>query len=233
MFSNLISLAHFCDKHGPRVLLVTQCAENSEELLLPSYPTDSYCESCLINFGGFKDEGLCSMRTKLQSKHYVSTQYSSIRYQLLYSIVRYMFSEETMSYDGSPLVFYDNSKGLNLVIGFKLQDANARGNERRYGLILTLDSHDHLKDMALLSHHWEFIINGFNKMVGYIKKLRDDEIERKNRNETCGEFTPIVGAYLRGNKLKEPRNLANLTNDELIFVRLHKWNTFMLDVLGK
>lgn len=137
-----------------------------------------------------------------------------------------------MTYDGSPLTFYDQSRGLNLVIGFKLQDNDARGDERRYGLILTIDSPDHASAMKLLSRHWEFVNYSFNKVIQYTKQQREDELRRRQISESYGEFTPMAGSYLRGNKLKIPRNLAYLTNDDLLFVRLHKWNTYMLDVLN-
>ncbi|CAR21162.1 UDENN FLCN/SMCR8-type domain-containing protein [Lachancea thermotolerans] len=227
----LISLAHFCDKHGPRILLGTQFAKDGEELFLPDYPTDTYCDSCSIHFPG-SDKSSRSMRSTLHSIDYVSTNYPSVRYQLISSVIRHIFSEETMTYDGSPLTFYDQSRGLNLVIGFKLQDNDARGDERRYGLILTIDSPDHASAMKLLSRHWEFVNYSFNKVIQYTKQQREDELRRRQISESYGEFTPMAGSYLRGNKLKIPRNLAYLTNDDLLFVRLHKWNTYMLDVLN-
>lgn len=232
MSSMLISLSHFCDKHGPRILLVTQAAINGstgDELLVPTYPTDSYCDSCLLHFPRASTSDIRSLKSNIGSQCFVSTQYSSIRYQLLTLIIRRSFSEETMIYDGMPLVFYDDIRGLNLVMGFKLNDENARGNERRYCIIFTIDSKDHKSSMQLVSENWNFITGGFDRMIKYIRNSHKEQIEKKNNtaNENSN-FSLLGGAYLRGNKVKVPRNLAALTQDEELFVRLHKWNSFLL-----
>ena len=189
----LITLAHFCDKHGPRILLGTQFATDGEELLLPDYPTDTYCDSCSIHFPCY-DKSSRSMRSTLHSVEFVSTNYPSLKYQLIYSVIRHMFSEETMTYDGTPLTFYDQGKGLNVAVGFKLQDSDARGDERRYGLLLTIDSPDHAASMELLSRHWDFVNYSFSKIIQYTKQRRDDEVRRKASNESYGDFTPMAGS---------------------------------------
>lgn len=233
MASMLISLSHFCDKHGPRILLVTQAAINGstgDELLVPTYPTDSYCESCLLHFPKSSINDIRSLKSNIGSQCFVSTQYSSIRYQLLTLIIRRSFSEETMIYDGMPLVFYDDIRGLNLVMGFKLNDENARGNERRYCIIFTIDSRDHTSSMQLLSENWNFITGGFDRMMKYICNSHKQELERQNNvNDEKSNFNLLGKTYLRGNKVKVPRNLAELTHDELLFIRLHKWNSFLLN----
>lgn len=233
----LIALAHFCDKHGPRVLLVTQSGtpgSTGDELLVPTYPTDSYCKSCSLNFPDGTDNGVRSLKSNIGNKCFVSTQYSSIRYQLLTLIVRRCFSEETMIYDGRPLVFYDDLRGLNIVIGFKLGDENARGNERRYCFIFTIDSKEHNSSMKLLSEHWNFITDGFTKMIQYVKDSHSREFERQNKlNSETNNFKLMEGPYLRGNKAKMPKNLSELTNDSLLFVRIHRWNSFMLNSIMK
>ncbi|CCD24728.1 Lst7p NDAI_0D04140 [Naumovozyma dairenensis CBS 421] len=230
----LISLAHFCDKHGPRILLVTQSSQNgarSDDLLLPDYPIDSYCESCLLHFPQ-GNETIRSMRSTLDEKCYVTTQYSSIRYQLMNSIIRRCFSEETMVYDNMPLVFYDQLRGLNLIMGFKLYDANARGNERRYCFILTIDSKDSDAAMKILSNNWNFIIGGFFKMINHINESHNKELKNQsNERDHTNGLSPLMSNYLRGNKSKLAKNLVELTNDKNIFLKMHKWNTYLLNML--
>ncbi|SCU77908.1 LAME_0A02630g1_1 [Lachancea meyersii CBS 8951] len=227
----ILSLAHFCDKHGPRVLLGTQFAADGDSLLLPDYATETVCESCSIHFPN-NDTSSGSIRTRLRSRDYVSTNYPVVQYHLISSVIRHMFSEETMTYDSAPLSFFDQSKGLNLVMGFKIPDTDARGDERRYALLLTINSSDHASAMKLMSRHWEFTTYSFKKIIDYIKQRRDIELRRSFAQNTPREFTPMGGTYLKGNNFKTPRNLAQLTNDDLLFVRLHKWNTFILDVLN-
>lgn len=234
--SLLIFLTHFCDKHGPKVLLVTQCADTPEkcqELLLPSYPTDSYCHSCLIKFPNNQNNK--SIRSIMNNSYFVSSHYSSIRYQLLNSITKKIYSEETMTYDGSPMMFNDSNRGLNLVIGFKLRDPFARGNERRYGLVLTIDIKDQQKAMSILTKNWHFVVGSFNKVIEYIKDKNMQRLERQKKNDSLSsDFTPIMtGTYLRGENVKIPKNLTDLADDEFLFVRLHKWNAFILHKLGK
>lgn len=281
--SVLISLTHFCDKHGPRIISVTQCSNitnipndlnntdstngpiirGGEDLLVPNYPIDSYCESCLLQFPdnptssspdeskGYTSDDIKSMRSILGGKTYVTTQYSSIRFQKLNSITRKVFSEETMIYDSSPFIFYDENRGLNLSMGFKLYDENARGNERRYCLILTIDHFNIELAMNLLSQNWNFILLGFKKIINYIKQLHQNVLNGKNNhvnninylthfNEinsngstqngkmSSNDGNIFIGNYLRANKTKIAKNLIELTNDRDIFIKLHKWNSYLI-----
>ncbi|KAH3903202.1 related to Protein LST7 [Saccharomycodes ludwigii] len=239
--NSFITLAHFCDKHGPKVIQITQVARNNndmESLLLPDYPTDSYCDSCLIKFPEVKDKNvkLRSMKSKFEStgsdNHedthlYISTQYSATRFQLLSSIIKKIFSEETMLYNESPLCFYDNERGLNISLGFKLQDGHSRGNERRYCLIFSITNTSQKLCSDIMNRHWDFILTAFNKEVSYIKELRKKVID-KQLNENRDNPLISMGSYLRGNSLKIPKNLTELTGDRLFFMKLHKWNTYML-----
>lgn len=228
----LLSLAHFCDKHGPKIVLVTQGGDSQdpmgEDLLVPDYSTESYCESCLLHFPNENSNGVRSMRSFLNNLSFVTTQYSATKYQLLIYIIRKAFSEESMIYDGSPLVFFDDVRGLNLVIGFKLYDENARGNERRYCFILTIDSRDQEKSMQLLANHWNFIIGSFNKMITYIKTKHAQKLA--NDKETTVN-NPFIENYLKVNKSKTSTNLIELTGDDSLFIRIHKWNAFLTSSL--
>lgn len=298
----LISLTHFCDKHGPRIICVTQCSNitgkhdnintnsnntetnvrGGEDLLVPNYPIDSYCESCLLQFpnnsksptpyslidsdsdyANDKSDEIRSMRTILNGKAFVTTQYSSIRFQKLNSITRKVFSEETMIYDCSPFIFSDDIRGLNLSMGFKLYDENARGNERRYCLILTIDQSDIESAMDVLSQNWNFILLGFKKIINYIidqhqqvlngmnnshdninnlnhlnQSNSGSRTNSNNSHNTIGKLglsstdgSPFTGNYLRANKTKIAKNLVELTNDKSIFIKLHKWNAYLISSL--
>lgn len=302
--SVLISLTHFCDKHGPRIICVTQCGSNQnsnddddntndfnptninsnigDELLVPNYPIDSYCESCLLQFPSRSEtipsnpddktdhrdnnDDIRSMRTILGENVFVTTQYSSIRFQKLNSITRKVFSEETMIYDSSPFIFYDDNRGLNLSMGFKLYDENARGNERRYCLILTIDQSNIEMAMNILSQNWNFVILGFKKIINYIKSLHSEvlngisnncdniyNINNHGHNHNpavmknnvnvkdissisrlslkSNDSGPFIGNYLRANKTKIAKNLIELTNNKSIFIKLHKWNAYLISSL--
>lgn len=228
-----LSLTHFCDKHGPSVLMVTQLAsslENCNELLLPEYPRDSYCSSCLLKFPD-TNEHATSIRSTFDDFYSVSTQYSSVRYQLLSLIIKKTFSEENMSYDGSPFMFWDEHRGLNLAMGFKLEDVHARGNERRYCLILSLEKGESSgeKDaFNILAENWQFVIESFTKLISHIKIQSRGMLDKLQT-----DFTQIMGGtYLRENKQKIPVSLADIVGDSLIFLKIHKWNTYILKRLA-
>ncbi|CDO95952.1 unnamed protein product [Kluyveromyces dobzhanskii CBS 2104] len=199
---------------------------NCRDLLLPEYPKDSYCESCLLRLPD-SNSNATSIRSVSQNFYSVSTQYSSVRYQLLSMIIKKTFSEETMSYDGSPFMFCDEHRGLNLAVGFRLEDVHARGNERRYCLILSLEKSDSWGEneaFQILSDNWQFIIESFAKLINHVKIMSREQL---NRRQT--DFAQIMGGtYLRENKQKLPVSLADIVGDELIFLRIHKWNTFIL-----
>ena len=222
-------------------------------MLVPNYPIDSYCDSCLLWFPPIPDsigstdpenhDAIRSMRTILNGHAFVTTQYSSIRFQKLNSITRKVFSEETMIYDCSPFVFYDDTRGLNLSMGFKLYDENARGNERRYCLILTIDQPNIEFAMDLLSQNWNFILLGFKKIINYIKELHQIVIDRSNNdnlsksklsinsgnnNNNNNNNSIFISNYLRANKTKIAKNLITLTNDNSIFIKIHKWNAYLI-----
>lgn len=174
-----------------------------------------------------------SIRSFIGKKPYVTTQYSAIRYQLLTSMIRKAFSEETMIYDNSPLVFYDDLKGLNLVMGFKLYDPNARGNERRYCLVLTIENSNQLDAMKIVAALWHFITDSFTLLINSLKEKHSQncsDIEKPNVEENG--FNHDIGNFLRASKAKKDRNLSELTNDELIYLRIHKWNTYIVNTLG-
>ncbi|CCE61775.1 hypothetical protein TPHA_0B01030 [Tetrapisispora phaffii CBS 4417] len=236
-----ILLGHFCDKHGPTIVMVTQVGSIStggDELLVPDFPTDSYCESCSMHISNnlVKDSSTKtdtkSMRSVIADSVYVSTQYSLIRYQLMTQVIRKAFSEETISYDSSPLIFFDDIRGLNFVMGFKLYDDQARGNERRYSLIFNINTKNSKAAMNILANNWDFIEGGFLKIIHYIQHKHEEDIKRQLEKENeDGGFTPMVGTFLRANKVKTSKNLSELTKDELIFIKLHKWNSYILKSL--
>lgn len=262
-----MSLGHFCDIHGPTLICVTQegkAGNDGNELLLPDYPTESYCESCSLNFPDCSnlennneantpvqtltnlsvDDDIPngenrktsqkprSIRSFFNNKTYVTTQYSAIRYQLLTSMIRKAFSEETMIYDNSPLVFYDDVKGLNLVMSFKLYDPNARGNERRYCVVLTIENTNQIDAMRIIAAFWHFITESFGMLINSLKEKHSKNCSSFEKNAEDSGFNHDIGNFLRASKAKKGRNLSELTNDDLIFLRVHKWNTYIMNTLS-
>lgn len=140
-----------------------------------------------------------------------------------------------MTYDSLPSVFHDSVQGLNLCMGFKLYDENARGNERRYCLIFTINNGQIHRSMKILSHNWNFIQLGFQKMIDHIKDSRLENLNSRNKDNTQtnsnSEFVSFMGNYLRANKSKIDKNLIELTDDKSLFIKIHKWNAYLINSL--
>lgn len=204
----VISIATFCDKHGPRII---QCTQSRPDVL-PEYSHDSYCESCILHFPA----GTPPTTTTIRTANYTSTQYSGPNFNLMTSVVKKIFSEESTTYgDHQPMYFGDKVRGYNLLMGFKIADPLARGSERRYCMVVTCD-----EESSLLPH-WELVLTFFHKSIDYLVAARARVLAKQDNH---------VG-YLRGNRMKEPCGLSTLLEDDQLFVKLHRWNVLLLETL--
>lgn len=227
--STSITLAHFCDKHGPKSILCTQKVTDLaqvEQFILPEFSKESYCMSCLFTVPPQAgSSGTCGPTTTLRSVDggstaYISSQYSSFKFRMLNSVVKKCLSEETMNYDGRPVYFGDDFRGFSVCISFKIRDLEARGSERRYVIIVNSEQE------RVILRNWDLILGKVGQCVEYIKQasqrvqLAAHEGSDQNNNEI----------YLRG-KVHQPKSLATLVNDDEFFCKLHCWFADVLRVL--
>jgi hypothetical protein len=220
MFS--ICLAHFCDKHGPRSLLCTQSIPggNFDDFIAADFSKESYCKSCLLLLPKrLSEEKVTTIKTSddTQSRHYITSQYSTVKYRVLNSIVRKILSEESTVYDSRPMYFGEGARGYSLTQSFKIRDLEARGSERRFSFIVNCDEEEKIIE------NWDLITGKITLMINYLKESRNRiEIESSSNNDI----------FLRG-KNQQPRSLAELLQDDELFVKIHLWNAKLLRELNE
>lgn len=217
-----ISLAHFCDKHGPKSILCTQMTtvDLVDQLVLPSFSKESYCKSCLLMFPkSHSGENITTLRSQDPKSEnvFLTTQYSSIKFRLLNSIVRKCLSEETTIYDSRPMYFGDELRGYSITQSFKIKDLEARGSERRYSFIVNCDNE------TLILQNWDFIVENITVIIDYLK---ESSIKIELQNSKNNEI------FLRG-KVQHSKSLIELLSDDELFVKIHLWNSKLLRKLTK
>ncbi|KAG7885001.1 hypothetical protein KL938_001258 [Ogataea parapolymorpha] len=217
----MITLAHFCEVHGPSMVMCTQNVHSGE--LVDSYygtkvPPSSVCKSCAFIV---PHEGT-SLRTQSGDQTYISTQHPSSqpRYAALRQTIMRVFTIESNHDINKPLSFGDSKNGYSVSLGFKLIDDTARGSERRYSLIFTSDSEQKLYE------NYSVILDQLTAMVHFITSRSMHIIDSRRKNENNNE------TYLRrGSRMPKNRSIMDLLQDDKFFVKLHLWASSLLDQL--
>lgn len=217
-----ITLAHFCDKHGPKSILCTQTTtvDQVDQFILPSFSKESYCKSCLLMFPkSYSGENLTTLRTQDPKSEdiFITTQYSGVKFRLLNSIVRKCLSEESTVYDSKPMYFGDEFRGYSITQSFKIKDLEARGSERRYSFIVNSESE------AAILQNWDLIVENITVIIDYLK---ESSIKIELQNSKNNEI------FLRG-KVQHSKSLIELLSDDELFVKIHRWNSKLLRKLIK
>ncbi|KAG7849931.1 hypothetical protein KL919_001546 [Ogataea angusta] len=219
--SFMITLAHFCEVHGPSMVICTQNVHSGE--LLDSYygakvPPSSVCKSCEF----IVPQESTSLRTQSGDQIYISTQHPSSqpRYAALRQTIMRVFTIESNHDMNKPLSFGDSKNGYSVSLGFKLIDDTARGSERRYSLIFTCDSEQKLYE------NYSVILDQLIAMVKYITTRSMHIIGNRRKNENNNE------TYLRrGSRMPKIKSIIELLQDDNFFVKLHLWASSLLDQL--
>lgn len=219
-----ITLAHFCDRHGPRSILCTQNATQfPEQFTLSDFSKESYCEACLLVIPKSRDPTrqtstpLTTIKTNCENGQvFATTQYSALKFRQLNSVVRKCLSEETTVYDLRPMYFGDDTRGHSLTLSFKIKDLEARGSERRYSFIVNSEKEDEILT------HWDTIIEHVKTICNLmIERRREFELQSATNNEI----------FLRGKQL-QAKSLTELLGDNQIFVKIHLWNVKLLQKMS-
>ncbi|KAI5949616.1 hypothetical protein KGF54_005494 [Candida jiufengensis] len=219
MTNYIVCLCHFCELHGPSIIICTQLTtkDKKQDYLLQSNSktTTNSCSSCQL----ILPENVINLSTtvttpKNETQEFISTQYptSQKRYAALTKLVMKSLSIETNLDLTKPNFFGDNINGFCINKIFKIYDVNSRGLERKYGLMLISDNEIHLLQ------NWDIITLYFNEYI-YQLQLKINETNEKNYAKTENSNNE---KYLRRSMIR-PKSLIELTNDEQIFVKFHLW----------
>ncbi|KAK9887031.1 hypothetical protein WA026_019957 [Henosepilachna vigintioctopunctata] len=209
----IVVLGHFCESHGPCVILCTQKCKK-EPLQTPHSLTVPWCESCqsveldlaLVS----KNEKCCyvTTRTPLQQ---------DLAFLLKQAIVRSLSCEEESSKEGGTLYFGDNERGHIISHTFSLQDSLARGFHRKYSISMLMRDKIHLLNL------WPTIIPPI-KQIAY-------ELQEKAAKINGAEQVQCSQRAVRqaqGSPGHQARSLPQLTGEPAIYAHLHMWFTWIL-----
>lgn len=148
----ILGLGHFCETHGPCIILSTQrCKEEPRQY--PHNLSVPWCESCqsisLDQSLVSKDNTTCYVTTRTpleQDLGFLLKQAAvrslsceviyNIKLLLVFSILN-LFAQET-SKEGGTMYFGDTERGHVLSHTFPIQDSLARGFLRKYCILILM-----------------------------------------------------------------------------------------------
>ncbi|CDK28247.1 unnamed protein product [Kuraishia capsulata CBS 1993] len=217
----MVCLAHFCEIHGPSVVMCTQSTalDRAEEIAAAPPTASQLCSSCRLIIP--KSEGdleePSSIRTVEAGRCYTSSQYPSSqpKYSALRQIVMKSLSVE-MTYDSSaPIMFGDQAIGYSVVMTFKVRDSLARGSERKYALMVIGEQEGEV------IHSWDLIVGNIQEIIVYVRD-RLATVESDRNDEVGNE------RFFRRAQMTKPKSLVELLHDDRFFVRLHLWAASLL-----
>lgn len=218
MTTFVICLAHFCELHGPVPIICTQNVPQEHvqrHLLLPSINMPG-CVSCNLIL---PSTGV-NVVTHTDDRVYVSTHYPAdeAMYLSVMKLVMKALSVETNPDTLKPMFYGDAVNGYCLNQVFRVTDANARGGERKYALVVVLDlERDLLQNWTVLSQYLAEQIVLWQLRIDTVKRTHSVDNER----------------FLRRSMVK-PKLLVELTSDPKVFLKYHLWAMEVLkDLVGE
>lgn len=224
MANYIVCLAHFCELHGPSIVICTQIVEREslESYLLKQNSKMQTCASCELKLPDNSVNLVTSTEDLKQvGPHcYISTAYPSSqkRYTSLTKLVMKSLSVETITDLSRPIFFGDELNGYCISKIFKIRDVKARGSERKYSLLLVSDAEGELL------RNWDLADSYLSELITNVR----DKVDVASSNDelkSSSEGTMLTfdnERFLRRSLIK-PMSLVDLTNDADLFVRIHLW----------
>ncbi|EEZ99966.1 folliculin [Tribolium castaneum] len=209
----VVGLGHFCESHGPCVILATQrCQEEPRQY--PHSLSVPWCESCqsidLDQSLVSKDEGVCyvTTRTPLQQ---------DVAFLLKQAAVRSLSCEETR--EGGTMYFGDSERGHVLSHTFALQDSLARGFHRKYSILILMRDKIHLLNCwPILTKNIKEIASDLQTKAAQINGVEQSQCSQRAVRQA------------QGSPSSPARSLSQLTGEPAVFAHLHMWFTWLLTV---
>ncbi|RCK65708.1 Folliculin [Candida viswanathii] len=241
MANYIVCLAHFCELHGPTIIICTQITTKQflQDNLLSSNSRLANCASCQL----LLPNSSVNLTTPLKSSDdaeestytCVSTHYpaSSKRYSALTKLVMKSLSVETTSELSKPMFYGDAINGYCINQIFKIEDVNARGGERKYSLMVVSD------DEFELLNNWDILLIYLSEIINLIqKKVVDKNLKTEAELSYNGDGGATNGNVLDNERflrrsLIKPKSLTELTDDDDIFVKFHLLATELLKDINK
>lgn len=216
--NGIFALGHFCESHGPSVILCTQSLTELHREQPPHILTVPWCNACK------SIELNHAYLSKYEASNYVSVRTAlkqELAFLLKQACVRSLSCEEETGKDGGTVYFGDSERGHVLSYTFRLPDSLARGFHRLFTIILLM------RDKVHLLNSWPFVTTHLKKLIDHLQ-VHSLEINRKEQNE-CSQRSLRVATGQPG----QPRSLIELTGIEKVFAQIHLWFAWILIAASK
>jgi len=228
----IIALCHFCEFHGPSIVMLTQPhiskLEPFAEHVVPSHVTANVHHqrpglllSRSRRRGGEGCDGCWSLsrsedaivsndeeRCFVSSQSTLSTELQSL---VRHVSIRSISCEVSVINDNvlEPVLFSDPSVATVFSQSFFLRDVAARGFQRYYSVVVISRERHHLV------MRWRQLSQQTHQLVNTIK----EKAERCYKTETANN---TGDKYVSREESKPARNLRQLTDDQDIFLTIHR-----------
>ncbi|KAG5887417.1 hypothetical protein JTB14_024616 [Gonioctena quinquepunctata] len=210
-----IALGHFCDTHGPCVILCTEISKEvpKEQTSSTNPPVCSACESVESNTVFVcqdEDRYFMSTRTSLNT---------NVARMLKDAVLRSLSIEvvEEKGQRSGTIYFGDNTRGHIVSHVFSIRDSMARGFRRKY-CIVVLGKHQ-----VPLLNHYDFI----EENLKHISEELQQKADNSNTTEKTSAYKKDVEQSQNTSKV-QLRSLPQLLNERNVFAHLHMWFVFLL-----
>ena len=235
--SAIVALCHFCEVHGPSVIMVTMVSQRSVlELSKEGGSPDKTrllgrenlngksagCERCwslktnnnlIISVDNPSQQNFLSSQTVLDR---------DLEQRLHNAVIRAISCEVSVRREG-PMIFSDPSVSTVFANNFFLKDSKARGFQRYYSIII-------------MSREREYLITNLDIIENKVSQIIEDikTMSRKTfENEAHGSQEQSKSQDGRRRSMAALRNLREIVGDENIYETVHKQFVVLLQSLQK
>ena len=238
--SAIVALCHFCEVHGPSVVMVTQSVQDTigdkpnsksfyEQIKNSSLQRNSGkiagCERCW----SLKNNQNLILSKDEEGKHsFVSSQTvlkNDIEILLKNAVNRAISCEVSVKREG-PLIFSNPSVSTVFANNFFLKDSRARGFQRYYSVLLLTKEREHLISNLKL------IESSTSQLIDHIKSMSKTTFESEATEVKDKVGNHDVFQRRRGSTIAL-RNLRDIVGDQNIFKIIHQQFVAILQSLEK
>ena len=249
--SAIVALCHFCEVHGPSVIMVTQTDRDCREPVwegeggqttlqqmfggniggrMSQHSHQAGCERCW-SLGGSSQHFLVSTeRTGSGSgsgrQTYLSSQVAlqpEVDSLLRNAVIRAVSCEVPFTRE-APLLFSDPTVSTVAAHNFLLRDSKARGFQRYYSIVVLSRERQHL------IAHLKSINSPVTQIIEKMKKMSQETYNF----ETCqSKECPEPSIFRRRASVSSLRNLSEIVGDRTIYEKIHVKFVEILQILEK
>jgi len=234
--SAIVALCHFCEVHGPSVIMVTTVNQRSSlESSKEQYQDiprllgrenlngkSAGCERCwslktndnlIISIDNSGHQTFLSSQTVLEK---------DLEQRLKNAVIRAISCEVSVKREG-PILFSDPSVSTVFANNFFLKDSKARGFQRYYSILIMS------REREYLIANLDIIENKVSQIIENIKTMSRKTFD----NEADGSKDQSKSKDGRRRSMAALRNLREIVGDENIYKTVHKQFVMLLQSLQK